>query len=48
MCLKFLTDIKMDHLREVLSDDDNIHLMNKSKEKAMMSGLKLGLLEEQS
>ena len=26
MCLKFLTDIKMDHLREVLSDDDNIPL----------------------
>lgn len=33
MCLKFLTDIKMDHLREVLLDDDNTHLMNKSKEK---------------
>lgn len=31
MCLKFLTDIKMDHSREILSDDDNIHLMNKSK-----------------
>lgn len=48
MCLKFLTDIKMDHLREVLSDDDNIHLMNKSKGKAMMSGPKPGLLEKQS
>lgn len=31
MCLKFLTDIKMDHLREILLDDDNIHLMSNSK-----------------
>lgn len=46
MCLKFLIDIKMDYLREVFSDDDNIYFMNKSKEKVMMSGLKLGLLEE--
>lgn len=37
MCLKFLTDIKMDHLRGVLLGDINIGyfcLMNKSEEKS--------------
>lgn len=35
MCLKFLPDIKLEHLKGALQDNDNIHLMNKSERKVM-------------